>query len=461
MAAWAVGGGTVLPFALSAFFSGRPGGGIDMPSSDQILRTFDPELWGAIDVERARQENHVELVASGNYTSPRVSAAQGSLLTDQHADGYPGKRDRGGCDFIDVAERLAVDRCRQLFRAEYANVQPHSGSQANQAVHLALLNPGDTILGMSLAHGGCPTRSEPVGRSGKIHHEVAYGLDADEVIDYAQVEALAHRHRPRLIVADASAYWLRIDFKRFRRIADAVGALLMVDMTHHAGLVAAGLYPSPVGVADVVVGSTDKTLRGPGGGFILACEAWGHALDSAVFPSVQGSPMAPMIAAKAVAFLEAMSPAFRAYQERVIDNAATLARVLAERGLRIVSGRTECHMMLVDLRAIGITGDEAEAVLGRVHVSVDKNAIPNDPRQPAATSGLRLGSPAVTTRGFGPAEIEQLGHVIADVLGAPRDDAVVARSASAVTALCARFPVHGQPMVPPARHSRPTLVVAR
>ena len=307
MAAEAVGGGTVLPFALSAFFSGRPGGGIDMPSSDQILRTFDPELWGAIDAERERRENHVELIASGNYPSPRVSAAQGALLTDQHAGGYPGKRDRGGCDFIDVAERLAVDRCRQLFRAEYANVQPHSGSQANQAVHLALLNPGDTILGMSLAHGGCPTRSEPVGRSGKIHHEVAYGLDADEVIDYAQVEALAHRHRPRLIVA----------------------------------------------------------------------------------------------------------------------------------------------------------GDEAEAVLGRAHVSVDKNAIPNDPRQPAATSGLRLGSPAVTTRGFGPAEIEQIGHVIADVLEAPRDDAVVARSASAVTALCARFPVHGQPMVPPARHSRPTLVVAR
>ncbi len=425
-----------------------------MSSSDQILRTFDPELWGAIDAERERREDHVELIASANYPSSRVLAAQGSLLANRPGAGNPGSH-----EFVDdVADRLAIDRCRRLFRAEYANVQPHSGSHANQAVYRALLNPGDTILGMSLAHGGRRTHSAPAEPSGGGHRVFAYGLDATELVDYAEVESLADRHRPRLIIVGASAYSRRIDFKRFRRIADAVGAWLMVDMAHYAGLVAAGLYPNPVEVADVVTGSTDKTLRGPRGGFILAREVHGKALDSAVFPGVYGTPM---IAAKAVAFLEAMSPGFRAYQERVIDNAATLARVLTDRGLRIVSGGTECHLMMVDLRALGVVGNDAEAVLGRAHLSVDQLAMPTDARRPSAGSGLRLATPAVTTRGFGPAEIEQLGHVMADVLEAPRDDAVVARSASAVMALCARFPVHGQPMVPPASRARPTLVVAR
>ena len=432
-----------------------------MSSNDQILRTFDPELWGALEAERVRQEDHVELIASENYTSPRVLAAQGSVLTNKYAEGYPGRRSYGGGEHVDVVERLAIDRCRKLFGAGYANVQPHSGSQANQAVYLALLQPGDTILGMSLAHGGHLSHGAPVNLSGKIYHAVAYGLDADEVIDYAQVEALALEHRPRLIIAGASAYSLRIDFKRFRRIADAVGALLMVDMAHYAGLIAAGLYPNPVGVADVVTSTTHNTLRGPRGGFILAREERAEAFDSAVFPGIQGGPLMHVIAAKAVAFLEAAQPAFRAYQERVLDNAAALARVLAARGLRIVSGRTESHMMLVDLRSRGITGKEAEAVLDRAHVTVNKNAIPNDPEQPFATSGLRLGSPAVTTRGFGRAEVEQLGHLIADVLEAPGDAAVVARSGDAVRALCERFPVSAQPLVRPASGSRPRLVVAR
>ena len=432
-----------------------------MSSNDQILRTFDPELWGALEAERVRQEDHVELIASENYTSPRVLAAQGSVLTNKYAEGYPGRRSYGGCEHVDVVERLAIDRCRKLFGAGYANVQPHSGSQAKQAVYLALLQPGDTILGMSLAHGGHLSHGAPVNLSGKIYHAVAYGLDADEVIDYAQVEALALEHRPRLIIAGASTYSLRIDFKRFRRIADAVGALLMVDMAHYAGLIAAGLYPNPVGVADVVTSTTHNTLRGPRGGFILAREERAEAFDSAVFPGIQGGPLMHVIAAKAVAFLEAAQPAFRAYQERVLDNAAALARVLAARGLRIVSGRTESHMMLVDLRSRGITGKEAEAVLDRAHVTVNKNAIPNDPEQPFVTSGLRLGSPAVTTRGFGRAEVEQLGHLIADVLEAPGDAAVVARSGDAVRALCERFPVSAQPLVRPASGSRPTLVVAR
>lgn len=432
-----------------------------MPSSDQILRTFDPELWGEIDAERERREDHVELMAAANYPSPRVLAAQGALLADTYAEGQDGTFYRAGREFVDVAGRLANDRCRRLFRAEYANVLPWSGSQANRAACRALLSPGDTILGMALADGEALNRGAVVDPSSGGHQAFAYGLDENEVIDYAQVEALADRHRPRLIIAGVSGYSLRIDFKRFRRIADAVGALLMVDIAHHAGLIAAGLYPSPVGLADVVTGSTDRTLRGPRGGFILAGAAQEAALDAAVVAGLPDGPIPHLVAAKAVAFLEAMSPAFRAYQERVVDNAATLARVLTDRGLRIVSGRTECHLVVVDLQALGIIGQEAQAALAHVNVTADKLAVPTDRGQPLAMSGLRLGSAAVTTRGFGAVETEQLAHVIADVLEAPRDDAVAARSSLAVKALCTRFPIDGQPMVPPASRSRPTLVVAR
>jgi glycine hydroxymethyltransferase len=411
--------------------------------SDDTLDGFDPELWSALEAERGRPEDHIELIASENYASPRVLAAQGSVLTNKYAEGYPGKRYYGGCEFVDVAEQLAIDRCKALFKAEYANVQPHSGSQANQAVYLAMLQPGDTILGMSLAHGGHLTHGSPVNLSGKLYHAVAYGLDADEVIDYAQVERLAHEHKPKLIVAGASAYSLRIDFRRFRAIADSVGAVLMVDMAHYAGLVAAGLYPNPVGVAQVVTSTTHKTLRGPRGGIILAGPEHEKALNSAIFPGIQGGPLMHVIAAKAVAFREAMSPAFRRYQEQVIDNAVVMAKVLAGRGLRIVSGRTESHVFLLDLRAKRITGKLAEAVLGRAHMTVNKNAIPNDPEKPFVTSGIRIGSPAMTTRGFTEIEAERLGHLIADVLDAPEDDKVIARVAQDVKALCARFPVYG------------------
>jgi glycine hydroxymethyltransferase len=419
-----------------------------MFTTEDTIRSFDPELWTAMEAERGRQEDHIELIASENYTSPRVIAAQGSVLTNKYAEGYPGKRYYGGCEFVDIAEQLAIDRCKALFGAEWANVQPHSGSQANQAVYTAFLKPGDTILGMSLAHGGHLTHGASVNLSGKLFNAVSYGLDADEAIDYAQVERLAHEHRPKMIIAGASAYALRIDFARFRAIADAVGALLLVDMAHYAGLIAAGVYPTPVGHAHFVTSTTHKTLRGPRGGLILAAEEHGKALNSAIFPGIQGGPLMHVIAAKAVSFKEAMTPAFKAYQEQVLVNAQMMAKTLIARGLRIVSGRTESHVFLVDLQAKRITGKDAEAVLGRAHMTVNKNAIPNDPEKPFVTSGVRIGSPAMTTRGFGAAEAEQLAHLMADVLDAPTDDKVIARVAHDVQALCARFPVYGGAAAP-------------
>jgi glycine hydroxymethyltransferase len=433
----------------------RAGGGGKLPplfpepaavmfSAQDTIASFDPELFAAMEAERGRQEDHIELIASENYASPRVLEAQGSVLTNKYAEGYPGKRYYGGCEHVDVAEALAIARAKELFGAEYANVQPHSGSQANQAVYAAILKPGDTLLGMSLAHGGHLTHGSSVNLSGKLYNAVAYGLDADEAIDYAQVERLAHEHKPKVIVAGASAYSLRIDFKRFREIADAVGAYLFVDMAHYAGLIAANLYPSPVGIADFVTSTTHKTLRGPRGGLILSQAEHEKILNSAIFPGIQGGPLMHVIAAKAVAFKEAMTHEFRACQAQVLDNAVVMAKVLTERGLRVVSGRTESHVFLLDLRAKRITGKEAEAVLGRAHITVNKNAIPNDPEKPFVTSGIRIGSPAMTTRGFAELEAEQLGHLIADVLDAPQDDAVIARVATDVQALCARFPVYPQ-----------------
>ena len=410
---------------------------------NQTIADFDPELWRALSGESQRQEDHIELIASENYASPRVLEAQGSVLTNKYAEGYPGKRYYGGCEFVDMAEQLAIERARALFGCDFANVQPHSGSQANAAVYMASLQPGDTVLGMSLAHGGHLTHGSPVNFSGKLYRIVSYGLDADEVIDYAQVEQLAQQHRPKMIVAGASAYSLVIDWKRFRRIADAVGATLMVDMAHYAGLVAAGLYPTPIGHAHFITSTTHKTLRGPRGGLILGHGDNEKALNSAIFPGNQGGPLMHVIAAKAVAFKEAMTPEFRRYQEQVLANARLLAKVLQERGLRIVSGRTESHMFLVDLRAKRITGKDAEAALGRAYITVNKNAIPNDPEKPFVTSGIRLGSPAVTTRGFAEPEIEQLGHLIADVLDAPGEDRVIAGVREKVVALCRRLPVYG------------------
>ena len=416
-----------------------------MYSAQDTIQGFDPELWSALESETQRQEDHIELIASENYASPRVLAAQGSVLTNKYAEGYPGKRYYGGCEYVDIAEQLAIDRARKLFNADYANVQPHSGSQANFAVYMAMLKPGDTILGMSLADGGHLTHGASVNSSGKLFHAVTYGLDpTTEGIDYDQVERLAREHRPRMIVAGASAYSLAIDWSRFRAIADSVGALLMADIAHYAGLIAAGLYPSPVGIADVVTSTTHKTLRGPRGGLILAAAKYGKALNSSIFPGNQGGPLMHVIAAKAVAFQEALGPAFKGYQQQVIRNAQTMARALHKRGLRIVSGRTDCHLFLVDLRAKNITGKDAEDALGRAHMSVNKNAIPNDPQKPTVTSGIRLGSPAITTRGFGTAETEQLAGLIADVLEAPRDDKVIERVAAEARALCAKFPVYGK-----------------
>ncbi len=406
------------------------------------LAQSDPEIWNAIALETRRQEEHIELIASENYASPAVLAAQGSLLTNKYAEGYPGKRYYGGCAFVDLAENLAIERAKKLFGAEYANVQAHSGSQANQAAYLAFLKPGDTMLGMSLAHGGHLTHGAAVNSSGKLYHAISYGLDADEVLDYAEAEKLAHEHNPRLIIAGASAYSLRIDWERLRRIADDVDALLMADVAHYAGLIAAGLYPSPVGIADVVTTTTHKTLRGPRGGMILANAEHERALNSAIFPGIQGGPLMHAIAAKAVAFGEALRPEFRDYQKQVLKNAQVMAETLARRGLRIVSGRTECHLMLVDLRAKRITGKAAEEALGAANITVNKNAIPNDPQKPTVTSGIRIGSPAMTTRGFGEAEAERLGHLIADVLDRPSDEGVLARVGAEAKALCARFPVY-------------------
>ena len=414
-----------------------------MFSRSTSLAQSDPELWQAIIGENRRQEEHIELIASENYASPAVMAAQGSQLTNKYAEGYPGKRYYGGCDFVDIAEQLAIDRVKKLFHAEAANVQPHSGAQANQSVFFATLSPGDTILGMSLPHGGHLTHGSPVNMSGKWFKVAAYGLDPDtELIDYDAVERLAGKHRPKLIIAGASAYSRIIDWKRFRDIADNVGALLMVDMAHYAGLIAAGVYPSPVGIADFVTSTTHKTLRGPRGGFVLMREAHAKALNSAVFPGLQGGPLMHVIAAKAVAFGEALHLDFKIYQERVLENARVLAKVLQERGLRIVSGGTDSHLFLVDLRAKKVTGKDAEAALSQAHITVNKNAIPNDPEKPFVTSGIRIGSPAVTTRGFGEIECEELAHLIADVLDAPRDDAVAARVRGALAAMTRRFPVY-------------------
>jgi glycine hydroxymethyltransferase len=406
------------------------------------VAAVDPELWASITAENERQEQHIELIASENYASPAVMAAQGSQLTNKYAEGYPGKRYYGGCEYVDQVETLAIERLKRLFGAEHANVQPNSGSQANQAVLFALLQPGDTIMGMSLAEGGHLTHGMPLNLSGKWFRVVSYGLDAREEIDYDAMRRLALKERPKLIIAGASAYSLRIDFERFGAVAREVGAILMVDMAHYAGLIAAGLYPNPVPHADVVTSTTHKTLRGPRGGLILMKEHVAKAINSAVFPGIQGGPLMHVIAAKAVAFKEALDPAFKRYQEQVIKNADVLAKTLVQRGLRIVSGRTESHVMLVDLRPKGITGKDAEAVLGRAHITCNKNAIPNDPERPMVTSGVRLGSPAMTTRGFREAEVASTGNLIADVLEAPNDERVVASAREKVAQLTRDFPVY-------------------
>jgi glycine hydroxymethyltransferase len=411
--------------------------------SNDPLAAVDPELWQAVRSEIQRQEDHIELIASENYASPAVLAAQGSVLTNKYAEGYPGKRYYGGCEYVDIAETLAIERAKKLFGCEYANVQPHSGSQANQAVYNSVLKPGDVILGMSLAHGGHLTHGAAVNQSGKLYQAFHYGLNEREEIDYDQVEHLAKGHKPKLIVTGASAYSLRIDWKAFRAIADSVGAYLMADIAHYAGLVAAGVYPSPVGIADFVTTTTHKTLRGPRGGMVLAAtNEHEKALNSAVFPLLQGGPLMHVIAAKAVAFKEALTKDFVRYQEQVLANASVMSKVLAERGLRIVSGRTDSHLFLVDLRSKGITGRDAETVLEAAHMTVNKNAIPNDPEKPMVTSGIRLGTPAMTTRGFKELEAELVGNLIADVVDAPRDDANVARVAERVRALCAKYPVY-------------------
>src|SRR5450432_779477 len=414
-----------------------------MFSRSRTLADADPELWTAIAGENKRQEDHIELIASENYVSTAVMAAQGSQLTNKYAEGYPGKRYYGGCEYVDVVERIALERVTKLFRAEAANVQPHSGAQANQAVFFATLKPGDTILGMSLPHGGHLTHGSPVNLSGKWFKVIPYGLDpSTELIDYAAAARLALEHKPKLIIAGASAYSRVIDWQRFREIADSVGALLMVDMAHYAGLIAAGLYPSPVGVADFVTSTTHKTLRGPRGGLILMRGEHEKAINSAVFPGLQGGPLMHVIAAKAVAFGEAQQHGFKLYQEHVLDNARVLAKVLQDRGLRIVSGGTDSHLFLVDLRAKKITGKDAEAALGRAHITVNKNAIPDDPEKPFITSGIRLGSPAVTTRGFSEIECEELGHLIADLLDAPADTKVAKHVLDGVKALTTKFPVY-------------------
>ncbi len=408
------------------------------------LAQSDKVIFDLIAQEAQRQEDHIELIASENYVSKAVLEAQGSVLTNKYAEGYPTKRYYGGCAYVDQIEQLAIDRLKQLFGAEYANVQPHSGSQANQAVYFAVLQPGDTVLGMSLAHGGHLTHGSPVNLSGKLFNFISYGLRSNEEIDYAEVTRLATEHKPKLIVAGASAYSLEIDFARFRAIADSVGALLMVDMAHYAGLVAAGLYPNPVPHAHFVTSTTHKTLRGPRGGIILAKTEYAKLLNSSIFPGLQGGPLEHVIAAKAVAFAEALRPEFKTYQQQVKDNAVALAHALLERGLRIVSGRTESHLMLVDLRVKGITGKLAEEVLGLANITVNKNAIPNDPEKPFVTSGIRLGTPAITSRGFGLAECTQLGHLIADVLEYHQDAAVIARVRAEVAKLCQQFPVYTQ-----------------
>ena len=414
-----------------------------MFNANHSLALVDPELAQIIQKERQRQEDHIELIASENHVSPAVLEAQGSVLTNKYAEGYPGKRYYGGCEYVDMAEQLAIDRVKILFKADYANVQPHSGSQANAGVYMAMLQPGDTIMGLSLAHGGHLTHGSPVNFSGRLYKVVSYGLREDnEEIDYDHAAKLALEHRPKMIVTGASAYSRVIDWKRFRHIADSVGAYLFADIAHYAGLIATGFYPSPIGIADFITSTTHKTLRGPRGGLIMAKAEYEKAMQSIIFPGIQGGPLMHVIAAKAVAFKEAMSKDFRAYQEQVIDNARVMAKTLQARGLRIVSGGTDCHMFLLDLRAKHITGKEAEAVLGHAHITVNKNAIPNDPEKPFVTSGIRIGSPAMTTRGFRELEAEQVAHLIADALDAPQDEAHIQHVAEQVKALCKRFPVY-------------------
>ena len=411
--------------------------------TQSTIENVDPEIWSAIQRENQRQEDHIELIASENYASPAVLAAQGTQLTNKYAEGYPGKRYYGGCEFVDIVEQLAIDRVKRLFGAEHANVQPNSGSQANQGVFFGLLQPGDTIMGMSLAEGGHLTHGMSLNMSGKWFKVVSYGLDASEAIDYDQVDRLAQEHKPKLIIAGASAYSLRIDFPRFAQIARDAGAIFMVDMAHYAGLIAAGVYPNPVPFADVVTSTTHKSLRGPRGGFILMKDHVAKAINSAIFPGIQGGPLMHVIAAKAVAFKEALAPEFKVYQQQVMRNAAVLAETLTARGLRIVSGRTESHVMLVDLRPKGLTGKEAETLLGQAHITCNKNGIPKDPQKPMVTSGIRLGSPAMTTRGFGDAEARATANLLADVLDNPRDEANLAAVRAKVAVLTRAFPVYG------------------
>ncbi|CAM8632436.1 GlyA Glycine/serine hydroxymethyltransferase [Oxalobacteraceae bacterium] len=414
-----------------------------MFSRDHTIAHTDPELWSAIQKENQRQQDHIELIASENYASPAVMEAQGSQLTNKYAEGYPGKRYYGGCEFVDIAESLAIERLKKLYGANFANVQANSGSQANQAVFLALLNPGDTIMGMSLAEGGHLTHGMALNMSGKWFNVISYGLNDKEEIDYAQMEKLAHDKKPKLIIAGASAYSLRIDWEFFAKVAKDIGAYLLVDMAHYSGLIAAGVYPNPINHAHVVTSTTHKSLRGPRGGIILTNdEDIAKKINSAIFPGLQGGPLMHVIAAKAVAFQEALSPEFKSYQEQVIKNADALAKSLIQRGLRIVSGRTESHVMLVDLRAKKMTGKEAEAVLGLAHITCNKNGIPNDPEKPFVTSGIRLGSPAMTTRGFGVAEATKVGQLIADVLDNPHDEANLAKVRAEVKKLTDAFPVY-------------------
>jgi glycine hydroxymethyltransferase len=411
--------------------------------SQSTIERIDPETWVAIQAENRRQEEHIELIASENYASPAVMAAQGSQLTNKYAEGYPGRRYYGGCEYVDVVEQLAIDRAKQLFGAEHANVQANSGSQANQAVFFGLLQPGDTIMGMSLAEGGHLTHGMALNMSGKWFKVVSYGLDANEAIDYDAMERLAHEHKPKLIIAGASAYSLRIDFERFAKVAEAIGAIFMVDMAHYAGLIAAGVYPNPLPHADVVTSTTHKSLRGPRGGIVLTNdENVAKKINSAIFPGIQGGPLMHVIAGKAIAFKEALAPEFKVYQQQVVDNARVLAQTLIERGLRIVSGRTESHVMLVDLRPKGLTGKEAETLLGLAHMTCNKNGIPNDPQKPMVTSGIRLGTPAMTTRGFKQEQARQTAHLIADVLDHPRDEANMSAVRARVAALTRDFPVY-------------------
>jgi len=428
--------------SLPAAISGEP----TMFSATMTIADFDPALWEAMEAEKQRQEEHIELIASENYTSPAVMQAQGSVLTNKYAEGYPGKRYYGGCEHVDVVEQLAIDRAKQLFGADYANVQPHAGSQANSAVYLALLNPGDTILGMSLAHGGHLTHGAKVSSSGKLYNAIQYGINDNGLIDYDEVERLALEHKPKMIVAGFSAYSQVLDFPRFRAIADKVGAYLFVDMAHVAGLIAAGIYPNPVPYADVVTTTTHKTLRGPRGGLILARanEDIEKKLNSAVFPGSQGGPLEHVIAAKAVCFKEALQPEFKTYQQQVLKNAQAMADVFIQRGFDVVSGGTKNHLFLLSLIKQDITGKDADAALGRAYITVNKNSVPNDPRSPFVTSGLRIGTPAVTTRGFKEAECRELAGWICDILADVNNEAVIGAVREKVKAVCAKFPVYGK-----------------